>query len=97
MLRLSILSAIGAALLTLSPLRAGTLSHGAEETTKATAGAEAAAQAASAPGAASTTSGPAAKASIPALLDTLLKNADTRTETVKALLATGDEGLQTLY
>jgi urea transport system permease protein len=40
---------------------------------------------------------PAATASIPALLDTLLRNADTRTRTVKALLATGDERLQTLF
>jgi urea transport system permease protein len=39
----------------------------------------------------------AAAVSIPALLDTLLRNPDTRTETVKALLATGDDGLQALY
>jgi urea transport system permease protein len=39
----------------------------------------------------------AAQPPIPALLDTLLHNADTRTETVKALLAAGDEGLQPLF
>jgi urea transport system permease protein len=35
--------------------------------------------------------------SIPALLDSLLKSPDTRTETVKGLLATGDAGLQPLF
>ncbi|MDQ3001123.1 MAG: urea ABC transporter permease subunit UrtB [Fibrobacterota bacterium] len=35
--------------------------------------------------------------SIPALLDTLLKNPDNSTETIKALLATGDESLQGFF
>ncbi|HKP97923.1 MAG TPA: urea ABC transporter permease subunit UrtB [Fibrobacteria bacterium] len=77
MLRLSILPLLGAALWTLSPLRAG-----AEDPT-ATAADSARAE--------------TAAVSIPVLLDTLLKNPDTRTETVKALLATGDEGLQSFY
>ena len=41
--------------------------------------------------------GTAAAAAIPALLDTLAADADNRVETVKALLATGDEGLQPLF
>jgi urea transport system permease protein len=47
--------------------------------------------------AAADTLAPPAQPSIPALLDTLLHNADTRTETVEALVATGDEGLQPLF
>ena len=90
MLRLSILPVLGAALLTLSPLRAR-----AEDSAKTAPQAEAAA-AAPAPGASAATT-PQPAASIPVLLDTLLRNPDTRTETVKALLATGDAGLQPLF
>ena len=74
MLRFYLLPVFGAALLTLSPLRADTLSSGTANI----------GQQAQAP----TTV--AADAS--ALLDTLLFNADTRTETVRALLATGESG-----
>jgi urea transport system permease protein len=82
MLRLSILPVLGAALF-LSPLRAGA------ETTATTAAS--AAQAPALPDSVSPMQ------TVSTLLDTLLSNPDTRTETVKALLATGDEGLQGLY
>src|SRR4051812_31736403 len=82
MLRLSLLPLLGAALLTLSPLRAAAETTG-PEATASTAGDSAS---------------PRPSPQTPqALLDTLLFNADTRTETVKALLASGDAGLQGLF
>jgi urea transport system permease protein len=96
MLRLSLLPVFGAALLTFSPLRADTLSSGTAATgqqAQAPAAAGAVAAPAGVPAVAQTPSAPR-----PAdLLDTLLFNADTRTETVKALLASGEAGLQGLY
>jgi urea transport system permease protein len=87
MLRLSILPFIGAAIMTLAPLRAEPPSSGTPVAGTPARGTDTAA----AP------SGLATSVSIPSLLDTLLKNPDTRTETVKALLATGDGGLQTFF
>ena len=84
MLRLSILPILGAALLILSPPSAG-----AEKVDTGTAAS--AAQASASPVSAPLMQTPQI------LLDTLLANPDTRTETVKALLATGDEALQGLY
>ncbi len=91
MLRLSILPCLGAAFITLSPLRAW-----AEDKTMAAAGPEASAQT-SAPAAATSAPDTPVAVSIPTLLDSLLRNAETRTETVRALLATGDAGLQPLF
>ncbi len=82
MLRLSILPLIGAALLTLAPLRAGAET---DETGAAASAVKDGALPLSSPQTPQT------------LLDTLLFNPDTRTETVKALLASGEEGLQGLY
>ena len=95
MLRLSLLSMTGAALLLSAPLRAR-----AERPGPMAAAAPTASES-GAPGAPRATNpdptSPVARPSIPALLDTLLHNAETRTETVKSLLATGDEGLQPLF
>jgi urea transport system permease protein len=97
MLRLALLPAIGAALLSLSPLRADTLSSGTAATGQQ-AQASPAAAAVAAPASAAGLSAPSPSAPSPSvLLDTLLFNADTRTETVKALLASGEAGLQGLY
>ena len=103
MLRLSMLAFIGAAITALSPLRAGILSRGAETT--GTSGQAAATRAEASPTASpaltaaadSAATTDAAALPIPALLDTLLRNPDNRTETIKALLATGDEALQGLF
>jgi urea transport system permease protein len=87
MLRLSILPAIGAVLLAFSPLRAET------PLTQAVTPDTAVAAAAATDGALA----PASPQTPQVLLDTLLFNPDTRTETVKALLASGEDGLQGLY
>jgi urea transport system permease protein len=102
--RLYLLPVLGAALLTLSPLRADTLSSGTAATglqaqsPKTIAASANDSAFAGKDGAAAQPSLRTPMAPSPsALLDTLLFNADTRTETVKALLASGDEGLQGLY
>ncbi len=83
MLRLSLLPILGAALFPLSPLRAAAgTSEPARTQVADTVAATTAETAADGPS---------------ALLDTLLFNSDTRTETVKALLAVGGDSLQGLF
>lgn len=103
MLRTSLLPVLGAVLLASAPLRARAETPG--NPAAASAGSPAAAtmdahKPAIADGnraSAADATSPTAKPSLPALLDTLLHNADNRTETVKSLLAIGDEGLQPLF
>ncbi|MDB5103324.1 MAG: urtB [Fibrobacteres bacterium] len=83
MLRLSILPYLGAVLMSLAPLRAG--ADAPAEAGRPASTARDSAQRRPAPG------------TPQALLDTLLFNPDTRTETVTALLASGEAGLQGLF